>query len=272
MPSSTLTALLLLAVGQSVALLRPAYALPAFALAIVALLAALAGTLIDAGGLLIGSTGLLLAALARLWPRARGALLALLGAGGLLLATHRLPGFNSLAVAPPQLIGAASIPYALNLNFDKGFAGLLLLLAWPPATHQPRLPLRHGLLLALPAAALPLLLGWASGLVTPDLKLHPLLPAFLLGNLLLTVVAEQAFFHGLIGRALLLRLPPWLTIVLIGLLFAALHRGPPLYLLLVALSGMLHATLYAACRRLEPGVLAHWLMNAGHFVLLTYPR
>lgn len=265
---------LLLALAIAATLWRPQQ--PAYSLipALAALLLALPGGQIDAtNGLPTGIAGLLLALLAHRRPRWRPVLLPLLGIGGFLLATHKLPGFQPLAVAPSTLISNASVPYALNWSFDKGLAGLLLLLAWPRSTDQPRLSLRQGLWLALPAAGLPLLLGWAGGLVGPDVKLHPLLPAFLFGNLLLTVIPEQVFFYGLIGRALASRQRPvWWIAPLVGLLFAAVHRGPPLYLALVMLSGTLHALLYLASRRLEPGIAAHWLMNAGHFVLLTYPR
>lgn len=274
MTSIQLIPFLLLALAFAAGLWQPQRPVYGLTLALATLLLALPAGQVDAGrGLPIGFAGLLLVMLAQRLPRWRPVLLLVLGIGGFLLATHKLPGFQQLAIAPSTQIGSASVPYALNWSFDKGFAGLLLLLAWPPSADQPRLSLHQGLWLALPAAGLPLLLGWAGGLVGPDVKLHPLLPAFLFGNLLLTVIPEQIFFHGLIGRALASRLRPvWWIAPVVGLLFAAVHSGPPPYLALVMLSGTLHALLYLASRRLEPGIAAHWSMNAGHFVLLTYPR
>lgn len=272
MPLYATICLMLLALAQLGLLLRPAHGLPAALLGVLSLLgAALAGWLAPVAALpALG--GLLLALLCRQRADWRPWLLPPLGLLALALATHKLPGWHNPQLAEPALIGHGSVAYGLQANFDKGFAGLLLLLAWPSASTAPRLTLSRSLLLAPLAAALILLTGWGSGLVSPDLKLHPLLPAFLFCNLFLTVIPEQAFFQGLLARALLLKLPLPAVMALIALLFAALHQGPPLYLLLTALAALAHTLLFGLSGRLLPGIAAHWLMNVGHFILFTYPR
>lgn len=273
MPLSAQICLLLLALAQLCLLLRPAYGQLPAAMALLSLLCAgLAGWLTPIAALpALG--GWLLALLSRQRADWRPWLLPPLGLLALALATHQLPGWHNPQLAAPALIGNGSVAYGLQASFDKGFAGLLLLLAWPPASPTtPRLSLRHALLLAPLLAALMLLTGWSCGLVSPDFKLHPLLPAFLFCNLFLTVIPEQAFFQGLLARGLLLKLPLPAVMVLIALLFAALHQGPPLYLLLTALAALAHTLLFGLSSRLLPGIAAHWLMNVGHFILFTYPR
>lgn len=272
MPLSTQTCLLLLAIAQLSLLLRPAAGPLAATLGMASLIGAgLAGWLTPMAALPVLG-GWLLALLSRQRADWRPWLLPLLGLLALALATHKLPGWHNPQLAEPALIGHGNVVYGLQANFDKGFAGLLLLLAWPPASSTPRLTLRDSLLLAPLLAALILLLGWGSGLVSPDLKLHPLLPAFLFCNLFLTVIPEQAFFQGLLARSLLLKLPLPAVMALIALLFAALHQGPPQYLLLTALAALTHTLLFGLNSRLLPSIAAHWLMNVGHFVLFTYPR
>lgn len=272
MPLSAQISLLLLACAQLGLLLRPVPGpLPAI-LAISSVAGAwLAGWLTPIA-LAPALGGLMLTLLCRQQPRWQPYLLPLLGLLALALATHQLPGWHNPQLAAPALIGNGSIAYGLQANFDKGFAGLLLLLAWPTAQTNPRLGLRRSLLLALLLVPLMLLSGWGSGLISPDPKLHPLLPAFLFCNLFLTVIPEQAFFQGLLARALLLKLPLPAVMTLIALLFAALHQGPPLYLLLTALAALTHTLLFGLSSRLLPSIAAHWLMNVGHFVLFTYPR
>ena len=66
-----------------------------------------------------------------------------------------------------------------------------------------------------------------------------------------------------------LRWPQIRIAVLFGLAHAA---GGPLLVLLAALAGAGYSLAYAATRRIESAVLAHFVLNAVHFVGFSYPH
>lgn len=199
-------------------------------------------------------------------------------------ALHWLPGIrNPLLVDAAQLTPDA-IPYTLYANFDKGWAGWCLLLAlWP--TQQPGdlwQRYRRGFWPVLPltvTAALGLALGF--GLVQPALKLPEFWLSFIACNLLLTCVAEEALFRGLLqrplrdalqGRGVREGAAAWLAISLVSILFGLVHlAGGWAYACVATIASLGYGWAYQRSGRLEVAVLTHFAVNLLHFFLLTYP-
>lgn len=210
----------------------------------------------------------------------------------LAMGMHKVPGFqNPIAIDQAQ-ISAGARPFTQYLNFDKGAVGLVLV-----AFLAPRL--RRGdavgrvfantaiVYVATAAAVFAVALG--AGLVHIDPKLPAQTATFLVTNLLLTCVAEQAFFRTLIHDPLRGVLPgrsapgsspspsPSLVraafaISVSSVLFGLSHAsgGAPLVAMAV-LAGLGYAAAYALTNRIEAPVLVHFALNATHFLLFTYP-
>ena len=122
--------------------------------------------------------------------------------------------------------GPASAPYSLHLNLDKPLVFFTLLLAWPALLQRNdpsgrRCTSNSGL--PLLAALLPL------ALLTGALHLEPSLPDWTLlwmaSNLLLTCLAEEAFFRGYLQQGLSRRFGPAAGIAAASLLFGLAHIG-----------------------------------------------
>jgi membrane protease YdiL (CAAX protease family) len=216
------------------------------------------------------------------WLNTTGwALLVLLA---LATALHWLPGMQNPLLVDAQQLTPDAIPYTLYANFDKGWAGYCLLLALWPTQQQGDLwqHYRRGFWPVLPLtviAALGLALGF--GLVLPAPKWPEFWLSFVACNLLLTCVAEEALFRGLLQRPLrdtLLKrgvregTAAWAAILLISLLFGLAHlAGGWAYACVAAVASVGYGWAYQRSDRIEVAVLTHFAVNLVHFSLLTYP-
>jgi hypothetical protein len=199
----------------------------------------------------------------------------------LALAQHRVPGFtNPVLIAGAQLSEDAA-PYTRYASFDKGAAGLFLLVFFSQRASS----LDEWRRIAGPTLVFVLLTSFAAmtvALASGYVRLEPKLPAaalaFLPANLLLTCVAEEAFFRGLIQERMTRALETrpglrWLPVAVSSLLFGLAHgAGGPIYVALATLAGLGYALAYAVTRRIEAAVLTHFAVNAVHFLGFTYPH
>lgn len=198
--------------------------------------------------------------------RLQAALLFLCGAWALAAALHLVPGFS------PHLWSehfGRSGAQALRWHYDKGLAGLILMLALPvPA----RIPLQRWMWL-LPVGLMLPALCLASGLVSADPRLLPGCGAWLAGNLFLTVFAEEAFFRGLIQgglqRAAGARLPFAGALGISAVTFGLVHLPwGATFAAMAVLAGLLYGVMAGREGLLAPAIATHALTNAG-FLLLT---
>lgn len=193
----------------------------------------------------------------------------------LALALHAVPGFDNPLLLKDVRLSAASAPYTMYANFDKGLAGLVLLVFFCRRSSSWRDFAAASRSQALVFAALlcgVLGVGWAIGFVHPDFKLPPSLPLFAIVNLFFVCVAEEAFFRGAI-QGQLARYSETAAIAVSGLLFGAAHLGGGWQLgVLASMAGLGYALLYSRTRRIEVPIAAHFLLNLVHFVVFTYPR
>jgi hypothetical protein len=97
-------------------------------------------------------------------------------------------------------------------------------------------------------------------------------------NLFFTCLSEEALFRGFIQRELAsalhgTRYGNWVAIAVSALLFGLAHfAGGASYVALAAAAGVGYAIVYQRTQSIEMAMLAHFALNATHFLLFTYPR
>jgi uncharacterized protein len=199
-----------------------------------------------------------------------------------LLGAHRLPGFQNPVVVRDLVLSAAAAPYTQYLSFDKALVGLLLTGILGEGLLRSRRDWLEALRRAAPwilgTIALVLGLALALGLLAPAPKWTSFFWLWAVTNLFSTCLAEEAFFRGFLQRELGRTLAGLgggqaLAIGLSAALFGLAHwAGGWSYVLFAALAGLGYALAFRASGRLEMAILAHFGLNAVHFLLLTYPR
>ncbi|MBW8757226.1 MAG: CPBP family intramembrane metalloprotease [Burkholderiales bacterium] len=216
-------------------------------------------------------------------PRWRCAITVLAALLALALSLHLLPGFHPAWLFRDVHLTADAAPFGLALGFDKAAAGLLLLAAFSVRVttwRQLAAQLPTIAAAALATAAVSIGIALAAGYVRFAPKWSEAAPAFLLANLFFTCVAEEAFFRGLIQERLMrlaeARRQPawnWIALAVSTVLFGLAHAGGGATWLLVAtVAGLGYSLVYARTRTIEGVILVHFLVNAAHFLLFTYPR
>jgi membrane protease YdiL (CAAX protease family) len=199
----------------------------------------------------------------------------------LALALHKLPGFNNPILLFQLRLSADSAPFTQYANFDKGAAGLVLLAFMCTRASSAadwRKLLQRAWPIALSAVIAVLGLATAIGYVKPDFKISQVSALFLSTNLFFTVVAEEAFFRGLLQDRLALSLArfrygPLLAVACSALLFGAAHiAGGGTYVLLATVAGLAYAYAYYVTQRIEAAIIVHFAVNAVHFIGFTYPH
>ncbi|KAB0494577.1 CPBP family intramembrane glutamic endopeptidase [Pseudomonas vancouverensis] len=194
------------------------------------------------------------------------------------LALHWLPGFYNGRGIEMQRFSANALAYSMHLNLDKPLIGFWLLLVCPWIVG--RRSLRQSLsatALALPLSAV-LALGGA--LILGVIAWAPKWPdqawLWLLNNLLLVTLVEEALFRGYIqgGLARLLKNLPHsenLALLLASLIFGLAHVGAGgQWVLLATLAGIGYGLAYRY-GGLAAAVATHFGLNLLHFGLFTYP-
>ncbi|KGF83406.1 hypothetical protein IA69_00970 [Massilia sp. JS1662] len=247
-----------------------------------ACVAGLAMNMLDWRGVAVTAVYLALALGARTSERARVRipLLVLTGLCALLLALHRLPGFHNPVLLDHVQVSAGAPPFTLYANFDKAIAGIVLMGVFcaPIRTRADWLPMMRRTLPVL-AATLVVVLGAGVllGVVRPDVKWLPATPWFLVNNLLITSVTEEAFFRGFLLSGLARGMAGGrhgvaVAVIVSTLLFGLAHAaGGPTLVVFATLAGFGYAAAYLRSGRIEGAILTHFALNAVHFVAFTYP-
>jgi len=188
------------------------------------------------------------------------------------LAAHLVPGFHNFLVLDQVLAGPDSTDFTMYLNLDKPLILFAVLLAWPGmtggATETRIKPLACGLLI-LPALYA---LGLSTGAVRPEVGLPPWWLIFVLSNLFLTCLTEEAFFRGYLQSAIASKIGAPLAVTAASLLFGLAHfPGGPALVVFASILGAACGLGYYATGRLWVPVLMHFGFNALHLALFTYP-
>lgn len=195
----------------------------------------------------------------------------------LAMALHKIPGFYNPMIARDVAAGAA--PVTQYINLDKAIAGIVLIAfygqpartwadwravgrAWPIVVATP--------VVVLGVALLTGVVAWAP-------KLPASTATFLLSNLLITCVAEEAFFRALMQRGLQNSLSGrrYGVAVAIGvssIVFGIAHLGGGVPMILLAtLAGIGYGLALWRSGRIEAAILTHFVVNALRFLFVAGP-
>ena len=204
------------------------------------------------------------------WLHGLVALVAVVVSG--LMMFHMMPGFHNwlLMKGPPRYF----------YNFDKPFAGFFVLAFLLPVLRGRR-DWYDAIVKPWPLIAVGIVILFVVGMATGLLKFGPhmreMAGAFLVGNLLLTCVPEEAFFRGFVQRELTEAIPQkWgaaAAIAITSIAFVLLHvvfTQNMAYLSMVFLASLLYGIVYHRTKAIESAILVHFLVNILH-VFLFHP-
>lgn len=210
---------------------------------------------------------------------------ALAAAGIVLLALplgmHVLPGFRNFLLLEDIVLMPGAAPYTMYLNFDKTLVGICILGACGHALLGKAADWGRALRRAAPilianivvVAAIAMALGYLNW----QPKWIPLFWIWAASNLFFTCLSEEAFFRGFIQRELgaALQGRPYadgVSIAVSAVLFGLAHfAGGVTYAALGIVAGLGYALVYHRTKSIEMAMLAHFTLNATHFLLFTYP-
>ncbi|MEH6348121.1 MAG: CPBP family intramembrane glutamic endopeptidase [Bermanella sp.] len=194
------------------------------------------------------------------------------------LAAHLLPGIENYILYEQSVISEAAAPINIRANIDKALAGIILLLMLITLEFQAPAELnkpRYGLIPLYIASVL--IVAYLTGLEL-DIKLPAETLAFIITNLLFSVIAEEALFRGIIQNGLIKILKDktqfavHLGIIITSLIFGLVHMGGGWHFVILAtFAGLIYGTAYQLSNRLSVAIIAHLGVNVGHFLLLVYP-
>lgn len=188
------------------------------------------------------------------------------------LAAHLVPGFSPLSLSEAQKLSPDAPPYTLRLSWDKLLIGMTLLAWWLGRPAQPAASVQRAWLAALATLLAVPLLALGLGLVGWQPKWPALIWDWLAVNLLVTVLAEELVFRGLLQPALVSRLGARNGILLTAALFGAVHLPfSPLFAVLAGLAGLGYGLAFHYSGRLSVAVALHLSVNLCHLLLLSYP-
>jgi membrane protease YdiL (CAAX protease family) len=196
----------------------------------------------------------------------------------LALAMHWLPGFYNGRAIDPQRFTDDAEPFSMYLNLDKPLIGFWLLLVCPWIVG--RRSLRLSLYATAMALSLSAVLALGGALLLGVISWAPKWPdqawLWVLNNLLLVTLVEEALFRGYIQGGLTRRFKnlPYgenLALLLASLLFGLVHMGAGWqWVLLASLAGVGYGLAYRF-GGLGAAIATHFGLNLLHFGLFTYP-
>ncbi|MES2676176.1 MAG: CPBP family intramembrane glutamic endopeptidase [Pseudomonadota bacterium] len=196
----------------------------------------------------------------------------------LIMGMRLLPGFPKVVLIEALPLGMSSHPVGLESSLAKPIAGLLafaLIAQRCNGYHElwkNFIRFENWLISAGVVIALAVLLG-----VPFDVKWVWWTPFFILSNMILSVIPEEAFFRGFLQQPLQNKFGKVIWIVpVVGVLFAAVHSAPShiaawKFYALFAFAGSAYAWSFQRTGKTETAIFAHTAVNALHFLFLTYP-
>lgn len=194
------------------------------------------------------------------------------------LSMHWLPGFHNPQVIGPVRFTPDAMPFTMYLNLDKPLIGfwLLLVVPWIRPPYEPRVSLKAGVACLLVTAATCMTVALSLGLVAWAPKWPASSGLWLLNNLLLVTLTEEALFRGYLQGGLERIFKRWgwgNTLALCGsaTLFGVAHlSGGWQWMVLGGVAGVGYGLAYRL-GGLQAAIMAHFGLNLMHFLLFTYP-
>ena len=196
------------------------------------------------------------------------------------LAAHRVPWINNVLVFDAVAVSPSAELYTLYWNYDKALAGVLLYGVC--VQRQRRTPRSSAIVATAVAAVLTPALVVVPALAMQFVVWDPKWPVILVmwapANLLVTCLAEETFFRGILQRhlaeALRARIPlaGLVALAVAAVAFGIAHiAGGIAYAVLATLAGIGYGAAYHVTQRVEASILVHFTLNLVHLTLFTYP-
>ncbi|MBC6905905.1 CPBP family intramembrane metalloprotease [Saccharophagus sp. K07] len=202
---------------------------------------------------------------------------------GFFVAIFRPKGFSYPLIWNPGALYEGGEPFSLYVNLSKAIGGYLVViwLGLGLRHHRSTLVGERSLLSQMVVA----LVGVGAILFTAfafyGVGWKPKIPDgilyFVVVNLLVTVLSEEAFFRLMLQSQIERffknkRLGICVGIVIASLLFALAHAGATgLVFFLFLFAGFIYAAVYAWTRSLLASMATHFGVNIAHILLLEYP-
>lgn len=202
---------------------------------------------------------------------------------GFFVAIFRPKGFSYPLIWNPGALYEGGEPFSLYVNLSKAIGGYLVViwLGLGLRHHRSTLVGERSLLsqmvVALVGAGAILFTAFAFYGVGWKPKVPDGILYFVVVNLLVTVLSEEAFFRLMLQSQIERffknkRLGICVGIVIASLLFALAHAGATgLVFFLFLFAGFIYAAVYAWTRSLLASMATHFGVNIAHILLLEYP-
>lgn len=222
-------------------------------------------------------------------PWAKATLITLFLLSTVITALHWLPGVSNFLLFDNIKISEDADSIDIRMNIDKGLAGLFLLMFMITQYEQRREIYNHGRDLSKQNstwhawALIPFYVAsmMAIGLIFGldiDVKLPSSTLIFFISNLLFSVIAEEAFFRGVIQETLARKLigkvrhSHYIAIVIASVIFGAVHLGGGIqFAVLSTIAGLFYGYAYFSTGKISAAIVTHSAVNICHFLLLEYP-
>ncbi|MDP3372219.1 MAG: CPBP family intramembrane metalloprotease [Candidatus Paracaedibacteraceae bacterium] len=200
---------------------------------------------------------------------------------GFLLFFHMIPGFNNFKVFDGIQIAPQCKPFTMYMNLEGALIAFTLIASgiiplakrrneWKSIIKEANF---YGMLCTGTLMIAALLLGH----VTFDVKFPSQTFIFLTTNLMLTCIAEEAFFRGYIQKGLTnlcqdKGFPSAYALIITSILFGFRHyqQGVPM-IILSTIAGLFYGAAFLKTNRIESSILVHISLNATHFFFFSYP-
>lgn len=206
---------------------------------------------------------------------------------------HKLPGFHNVPVLLQHSVSPNSIPFNLWFNFDRNFLAMVLYMYGMTSVANPYRCLEKQDRKAIEAlviiifvfvACISLItaLALSVGYIEWDIKWPSITGLWAVNNLFFTCFVEEVWFRwflqGQIKRYFaqysskrMMRYGP--HILASALFFGVDHaiKGGLIYGVLALVAGLFYGYIYDRTGRISYTCVFHFLLNALHFVLFTYP-
>ena len=189
------------------------------------------------------------------------------------------PEWAKILVIDGVKMSEKSLPFYMFIRFDKLALGLVImsLIGFGFQPFKNSKAFKVGFLGALSLIALLIGVAISISYVEWDPKLPPETLIFMLNNLLIVCVAEEAIFRRYIQSSIYCSLRQYkyataLSILLASVIFGLAHmRGGLIFVLLATIAGVFYGYCYQKTGRIESSVLCHFGLNAVHFLMFSYP-
>lgn len=202
----------------------------------------------------------------------------------IVLALHKMPGFNSTVILDNVIFTPGARAYSLYLNFDKTLIAVFILgIVYQRPDNALTWKATFKWLWLLPVIiGIVIFLALLTGHVKYEPKFHESrimdnLWFWIWINLLFTCTVEEAFFRGLIQHQLMTfcskkHINKWIAVGIASLLFGVAHSaGGGLYVALATVAGFGYGAVYILTGRIEASIICHFSLNLVHILLFTYP-